>query len=170
MNDAQRSLLARLRELVEETPGSGAVNAGGRPLHITRFAQAVEARAEDGPALVEYVKAKVHARPTQSYGALVLAGRPDLTPEAIAADADAPWASEFSDEDRETANARLGDMLETHRKASEAVEAEALAYDMRIVANVSARRVANGKPALTPEQEATMLSERAAERNAPASE
>lgn len=166
MNDAQRSLLARLREMVDETPTSGAVNAGGRPLQITRFAQAVEARADDGPALVAYVKAKVHTRPTASYSALVQAGRPDLTPEAVAADLEAPWAQEFSDEDRAAANARLGAMLEIHRRQSEAVETEAVDYDQRIVANVSARRVARGKPPLTPEQEQTMLQERAAERRA----
>src|ERR1700712_239506 len=157
MNDAQTSLLARLRQLVDETPTSGALNAGGRPLHITRFAQAVEARAEDGPALVDYVKAKVHAKQTQSYGALVRAGRADLTVEAVAADTDASWTSEFSDDDRTRANERLGKMLEVARQQREAIEAQGLEYDLRIVANVSARRVAKGKPALTPEQEQTML-------------
>lgn len=167
MNAAQTQLLTRLRELVDETPESGALNAGGRPLQITRFSQAVEARAEDGPALVEYVKAKVHARPTASYSALVQAGRPDLTPEALAADPDAPWADEFNDEDRAKANERLGAMLEAHRQQTEAVEAKALEYDRKIVANVNARRIDKGRPALTPEQEATMLGDRAAERRKP---
>jgi hypothetical protein len=164
VNDAQKLLLARLRELVEETPESGAVNAGGRPLHITRFSQAVETRADDGAALVAYVKSKVHAKPTESYNALIRAGRPDLTVESVVADPEAAWAAEFSDEDRETAHARIGAMSEAHRKDQEAVEAEAVQYDRKILGNVSARRVAKGKPALTADQESTMLEERAADR------
>lgn len=145
---------------------SGALNAGKRPLHITRFAQAVEARAEDGQALVKYTRAKVHEAPTGSYTALIAAGRPDLTVEAIVADADAAWASEFTDGDRAAARDRLGDMIETHRKARAAVETEAVAHDRTILAKVSASRVAKGMAALTPEQEATMLAERSARRTA----
>jgi hypothetical protein len=52
MNPAQMALLDRLREIIEETPKSGALNAAKQPLHVNRFAQAVEARAEDGDALV----------------------------------------------------------------------------------------------------------------------
>jgi hypothetical protein len=164
VNDAHNALLARLRDIVVETPRSGAVNAGNRPLHITRFAQAVEARAEDSAALVKYTRAKVHEAPTGSYTALIAAGRPDLTVEAVVADADAEWASEFTDADRAAARARLGDMIETHRKAQAAAEAVAVEHDRTILAKVSASRVAKGMPALTPEQEATMLAERAARR------
>lgn len=164
MNDAQKALLARLRELVEATPTSGALNAAGRPLHITRFAQAVEARADDGPALVEYVRAKVRGPATSSYDSLIRAGRPDLTPEAVAADADAPWASEFTDEDRAASRTRLGEKLEAHRQEQAAAEDKAVAHDRKIVADVSARRVAKGLQALTPEQEETMLGERAGRR------
>src|SRR5688572_29867245 len=99
MNAAHRALLHRLRELIEETPKSGAVNAGNKPLHVTRFAQAVERRAEDGPALVKYARAKVHGKATSSYSSLLEAGRADLTVEAVVADADAEWASEFTDAD-----------------------------------------------------------------------
>ena len=164
MNDAQKALLARLRELVEETPKSGALNAAGQPLYITRFSQAVEARAEDGQALVEYVRSKVHEPATDSYNALIKAGRADLTAEAVAADAHAAWATEFTDDDRAVARARLGAMLEAHRKEEEAAEAEAVEYDRKIVAEVSSRRVAKGKAPLTPEQQQAILSERAARR------
>jgi hypothetical protein len=44
------------------------------------------------------------------------------------------------------------------------VEAEAVAHDRKIVAQVSARRIAKGKPGLTPEQETDMLKERASRR------
>lgn len=164
VNDAQKALLARLRELVEETPKSGALNAGGRPLYIHRFSGAIEARSEDGPALVEYVRSKVREPATDSYNALIKVGRPDLTAEAVAADADAPWASEFTDDDRAAAQARLGAMLEADRKEQEAAEAEAVEHDRKIVAVVSARRVGKGNPALTPEQEQTMLDKLAAGR------
>src|SRR5688500_14168258 len=79
MNDAQKALLARLRELVVVTPTSGALNAAKRPLHITRFAQAVERRSEDGAKLVAYVRAKVHEPVTGGYESLIDAGRADLT-------------------------------------------------------------------------------------------
>ncbi|MDA0182425.1 hypothetical protein OJ997_19105 [Solirubrobacter phytolaccae] len=164
VNDAQKALLARLRELVVITPTSGAVNAAKRPLHITRFGQAVERRAEDGTALVAYVRAKVHAPAKDGYDALIDAGRSDLTVEALVADREAAWASEFTDEDREAAEARLGSMLEADKTRKNAAEAEAVAYDQRIVAMASKRRAAEGKPALTPKQEAQMLARMAATR------
>jgi hypothetical protein len=164
VNQAQKALLGRLRELIEETPKSGALNTANRPLHVTSFARAVEARADDGDALVEYARAKVHAAPTGSYSALIRAGRPDLTVEALVADADAQWASEFTEVDRAAARERLGTMIEAHRETQKAAEEAAVVHDRKIMADVSARRVTKGRPALTPEQEAQMLKERAAKR------
>ncbi len=164
MNRAQKALLARLREIVEQTPKSGALNAGKRPLYVTRFAQAVERRAEDGEALVRYARAKVYEAATQSYTALIEAGHPELTVEAVVSDADAEWAGEFTDADRATARERLGDMVAAHERDQGAVEAQAVAHDREIIGRVSASRVAKGLPRLTPEQEADMLTERAARR------
>lgn len=166
VNSAQTALLARLREIIEETPKSGALDAGKRPLRVTRFQQAVERRADDGDALVAYARAKIWESVTSGYSALVDAGRSDLTVEAVVADANGPWASEFTDEDRTAAQGRLDDMIEEHREAQEPAEAEAVARDRKIVAQVSARRIAKGKPALTQEQEADMLKKLVAERAA----
>jgi hypothetical protein len=170
VNPAQKALLHRLRQIIEETPTSGALNAAKQPLHVTRFAKAVERRAENGDALVAYARSKVHERATTSYNALIAAGRPDLTVEAAVASADAAWASEFSDADRAVARARLGEMEKAHREEREAAEAAeeaaAVEQDKKIVADVSAKRVAKGNPALTPEQEASMLKDRAARRAA----
>jgi hypothetical protein len=166
VNQAQKALLHRLHEIIEETPRSGALNAGKRPLYVHRFKQAVDARADDGDALVAYARAKVHEDPTGSYNALVKAGRPDLTVEAAVADVDAEWASEFTEADRKAAQTRLGIMIDAHQGALDAAEAEAVAHDRKIVAAVSARRVAKGMPPLTPEQEASMLEERATRRAA----
>ncbi len=163
MNDAQKALLAGLRELVDETPRSGAVNAGGKRLYITRFARAVEARAEDGPALVEYVRSKVHESATESYNALVKAKRPDLTVEALVGDVDAPWASEFTDRDREAARARLGAQLEAHRADREKAKAEAIEHHRTsVLTKRNQLRNANRKPPLTPEEEQAALDEVAA--------
>ena len=166
MNPAQQALLTRLREIVVETPNSGAVNAAGRPLRITRFAPAVERRADDGPALVKYIRGKVFAAPTSSYDALIVAGRSDLTIEAVVADADAVWAGEFSDADRAAAQQRLGDMIEAHRATTDAAEALAVTQDRKIIALVNDRRTAKGMRELTPEQETEMLRERSAKRAA----
>jgi hypothetical protein len=164
VNPAQKALLVRLREIVEETPKSGALTAGNRPLHVSGLARALEGRADDGAALVSYVRAKVYQAPMASYAALIKAGRPDLTVEGVVADAEADWATEFTDEDRAAARHRLGEMIETHRKAQEGAEATAVAHDREIAARVSASRIAKGLPGLTPEQDATMLKERAARR------
>src|SRR5690348_312120 len=91
VNEAQKALLARLREIIAETPKSGALDAGKRPLYVTRFMQAIERRSEDGPALVAYVRSKVHERATGTYDALIEAGHPELTVEALVAEADAAW-------------------------------------------------------------------------------
>jgi len=55
-------------------------------------------------------------------------------------------------------------MVDAHRKEQEVVETEAVERDRKIVADVSARRVAKHKPPLTPEQVQTVLGERAAQR------
>jgi hypothetical protein len=164
VNSAQKALLARLRDIVVQTPKSGAVDAGGRPLHVTRFSQAVDRRAENGAALVEYAREKIYEPPTTSYTALIKARRPDLTVEALVSDSAAEWASEFTEDDRAAARGRLGAMIEAYKKEQEPVEAKAVARDRKILADVSARRIAKGKPGLTPGQEADMLQERAAKR------
>ena len=164
VNAAQKALLARLGELVVETPKSGALNTAKKPLYVTRFAQAVERRAEDGAALVEYVRAKIHEPPTEGYNQLIEAGRPDLTVEAVVADTGATWASEFTDGDRAAAGDRLGSMLEADRAKREAAEAGAVVQDQKIIAVVNRRRLAESKPELTAQQESEILARRARER------
>jgi hypothetical protein len=166
MNDAEKALLDRLRQLVVETPTSGALNAAKQPLYVTRFSQAVERRAADGQRLVAYVREKVYEKETSSYSALIEAGRPDLTVEALVADAGAPWASLFTDADREVAGARLGALKEAHRQKLHEIEAAAAAEDRRVVANMNARRAESGKPPLTSAQEAAVLDRRRAARAA----
>jgi hypothetical protein len=163
---AQRALLARLRELIDETPASGALNSGKKPYHPTRFGQAIERRADDGEGLVKYVRTKIQGPPSDGYDALIEAGRPDLTVEAVVADPDAPWASEFTDDERLAATERLGTMLEASREKRAAAEALAVDEDRRIVALMNQRRAAEGKPALTPDQEAQIMSRLAAKRAA----
>ena len=165
VNDAQIALLSRLRQIVEEAPTSGAQTAAGKPLHLTHVAKAVENRADDGPALVKYVRSKVQGPPTSSYEQLIAAGRADLTLEAVMADAEAAWASEFTDDDRSAAQARIGKMVEAHREARETAAGEAIAQDRRTLERVNDSRVGKGKPAMTPEQEDDMLKNLAARRN-----
>src|SRR5436305_15007727 len=100
--------------MIAETPASGALNAAKQPYYPTRFAGAVERRSDNEGKLVEYIREKVHAAPTDGYDALIAAGRPDLTAEALVADPDAPWASLFTEADRTAAGARLGSMQQAH--------------------------------------------------------
>jgi hypothetical protein len=164
VNDAQKALLVRLRELVEQAPRSGAQTAGGKPLHLTHVSKAVENRADDGPALVKYVRSKVQGPPTTSYEQLIAAGRADLTLEAVVADVEAAWASEFTDRDRSAAQARIGQMVEAHREARETAAADAVAQDRKTLARVNESRAGKGKPAMTPRQEDDMLTSLAARR------
>src|SRR5438046_1335921 len=120
----------------------GYVTARNRALHMSGFARALEGRAEDGSALVKYARAKVYQAPMASYTALIKAGRPDLTVEGVVADADAEWATEFTDEDRAAARHRLGEMIETHRTAQEGAEGTAVAHGRKITARGSASRIA----------------------------
>ena len=157
MNDAQNALLTRLREIVEEAPRSGAQTAAGKPLNLTHVSKAVENRMDDGPALVKYVRSKVVGPPSSSYEQLIAAGRADLTLEAVVADVDAAWASEFTDDDRSAATARIGQMVEAHREARETAAGEALAQDRKTLDRVNDSRAGKGKPAMTQVQEDDML-------------
>jgi hypothetical protein len=157
VNDAQNALLERLREIVELAPKSGAQTAAGKPLYLTHISKAVENRMDDGPALVKYVRSKVQGPPTSSYEQLIAAGRADLTLEAVVADVDAAWASEFTDDDRSAAQARIGQMVEAHREARETAANEAVAQDRKTLQRVNDSRIGKGKPAMTPGQEDDML-------------
>jgi hypothetical protein len=164
VNDAHEALLARLRHIIEETPTSGALNAAKQPYHPTRFAGAVERRSGEGAKLVEYMREKVYEGPTDGYDALIAAGRPDLTAEAVVADSDGPWASLFTEADRTAARARLGAMQRAHQQVLEAAEAIEVEHDREIVALANRSRTAKGMPALTEEQKADMMARRAAQR------
>jgi hypothetical protein len=166
MSEAHKALLARLRQIIEETPESGALNAAEQPYHPSRFEGAVERRSGDGAKLVEYMREKVYEAPTDGYDALIAAGRPDLTAEAVVANAEAPWASLFTEADRIAARSRLGAMQRAHQQAVDTAEAIAVEHDREIVALANKSRTAKGKPALTAEQEAEMMARRAAERAA----
>ena len=96
--------------------------------------------------------------------ALIRAGRPDLTPEAVAADPDAPWAAEFSDEDRQAATERVSARLAAHRDDQDAAEAAAVEHDRKIVESVDERRAAKGSPRLSDQQKQDMMADRAERR------
>lgn len=165
MNDAQTALLARLREIVEEAPRSGAQTAAGNPLNLTHISKAVENRADDGSALVEYVRSKAQSPPMSSYEQLIAAGRADLTLEAVVADGEAAWASEFTDDGRLAAQSRIGQMVEAHREAREAAAEVAVARDRMTLERVNDSRRSKGKPAMTEGQEDDMLRSLAARRD-----
>ena len=82
----------------------------------------------------------------------------------MSANADAPWAFAVHRRRPSAGECAARGDGDAHRKEQEVVEAEIVKRDRKIVADVSARRVAKHKPPLTPEQEQTMLDERAAQR------
>jgi hypothetical protein len=161
-----KALRADLDRIIEETPKSGALNAGKKPLHVNRFRQAVEAREHDDGALLAYVAEKVTEPVTTGYNALLEADALELTVEWLVADETKPYA-ELPElvAVRPAARARLGEQQSTVAARKRAAEEQAVARDREIVADVRSRRNAKGQPPMTREQEAEMLARLASKRH-----
>jgi hypothetical protein len=159
------ALRADLHRIIEETPKSGALNAGKKPLHVHRFRAAIEAREDDDDALLAYVAAKVNDPVTTSYNALLEADALELTVEALVADEAKPYA-ELPElvAVRPSAQARLGEQQSIIVERRRAREEEAVAREREIVADVNARRQAKGNPPMTAEQETEVLARLASKR------
>jgi hypothetical protein len=131
--------------------------------YVTR---AVDAREDNGPALVQYIKDVLRkSGESEGWNSLLEADRLDLSFEDMVLHAVEPIRGLFSQADRDIASRSLGEQrteIERRREAREAVEVE---RDRRIVAEVATRRRAADKP-WTADIEARMLARMAAERAA----
>jgi hypothetical protein len=163
--DSAQALLAEIRRRLEAARDDPNVtNADGSNYWGPYVTRAIDQRAHDGPALVQYIKTVLRKTgESQGWSALLEGDRLDISFEEMVANADEPIRGLFTDEDREIARQSLGeqqDVLSQRREAEEAVELE---RDRRIVAAVAAKRVADGK-LWSPELEAQMLADRAERR------
>jgi hypothetical protein len=165
VDPAHKALLAEIRRRLEAAKDDPRVkNSDGSNYWGPYVTRAVNDREDDGPGLVQYIKNVLRkSGESQGWDALLEADRLNISFEDMVVNADEPIRSLFTDEDRAIAARSLGAQQEELKSRREAAEADEVARDQRIVAQVAANRVASGKP-WTPEMEAEMLADRAARR------
>jgi hypothetical protein len=165
VDDAHTALLAEIRRRLEEARDDRNVtNADGSNYWGPYVTRAIDQREDDGPALVRYIKDVLRkSGDSQGWNSLFEGQRLDLSFEDMVANAVEPVRSLFDDEDREIAARSLGEQQTELARRHEAVEAEEVERDRRIVAEVGERRRATAKP-WTLEMEQAMLADRAAKR------
>jgi hypothetical protein len=125
---------------------------------------AIDNRAEDGPALVKYIKDLLRKSESEGWNALLEAGRLDLSFEDMVANTTDPLiAGLVSDEDRELATRLLGQQNAVIQERRTAAEDEALARDRRLTAMVREKALSKGEE-WTPEREAMVMASLKARR------
>lgn len=110
-----KALITDLLWQIDQIATRGIKNDAGNPYKPAHFARRLERAIEEGN-VPEQVKAVVHKPPSQGFKRLEAHGSLDLAPEALVADADRPYASLFSEEDRAAAQARLAPHAEAIAK------------------------------------------------------
>jgi hypothetical protein len=166
VDHAHQALLAEIRRRLEEARDDAKVtNVDGSNYWGPYVTRAVNDRDGDGPALVKYIQDVLRkSGESQGWSALLEGDRLDLSFEEMVFNAVEPIRGLFSDEDREIAARSVGDQRGEIDRRHEAKEAAKVERDGRIVAQVAAKRRAEGKP-WTPEIEARMLAGRATKRH-----
>jgi hypothetical protein len=141
------------------------LNSDGRTSwRAPRVRMAIDNRAEDGPALVKYIKDLLRKSESEGWNALLEAGRLDLSFEDMVANTTDPLiAGLFSDEDRELATRLLGQQNAVIQERRTAAEDEALARDRRLTAMVREKALSKGEE-WTPEREAMVMASLKARR------
>ena len=165
--EAHEQLLVEMHRRLDGIRDDPAVvNADGSNYWGPYVTRAVDRHANDGPALVRYVK-RVLRKTGQSEGwsALLEARRLDRSFEDMVVNAEEPISTLFTDEDRALAGQSLAAQRGEIERRVEAAEAAGLEQDLRTVSNVAARRRAAGKP-WTDEIEQRMLAGLVARRRA----
>jgi hypothetical protein len=167
VDHAHKALLAEIRRRLEDARDDPNVtNADGSNYWRPYVTRAINDRDGDRPALVKYIRDVLRkSSESQGWNALLEGDRLDLSFEDMVLSAVEPIRGVFDDEDREIADRSLGNQRAEIVRRREAKEAAEVERERRIVAEVAARRRAEGKP-WTPEIEARVLAERAAKRRA----
>ncbi|MHB1571663.1 MAG: hypothetical protein ACYC0H_21005 [Solirubrobacteraceae bacterium] len=165
MDPVHTALLKEIRRrLAAAKDDPNITNSDGSNYWGPYVTRAIDQREHDGPALVTYIKG-VLRKPGESEGwnAMLEADRLDISFEDMVLNAEEPIRGLFDDEDRQIAAQLLGRQEGEIERRRDAIEAQEVERDRRIVADVGARRRAAGKP-WTEEMEARMLAERAERR------
>src|SRR5688500_13390143 len=109
MNEAHKALLAEIRRrLAEARDDPNVTNSDGSNYWGPYVTRAVDQRAHDGPALVQYIKGVLRkSGESEGWNSLLEAGRLDISFEDMVLRAVEPIRGLFSDEDRRIAELSL---------------------------------------------------------------
>ena len=144
--EAVDQLVTDLQWQIDEMKPRGIKNSAGNPYNPSHYKRGLANAIERGGLeVVEYVRKYLYKAPSEGYKKLEAADSLDLACEWLVTDAEKPYASLFTDEDRAAARERLG----PHIKAIEKGKAD---HRARIIAVRNEIRAKQGKPRLTEEQ------------------
>ena len=144
--DAVAQLVSDLHSQIDQLKPRGIKNNAGKPYNPAHYKRGLDDAIERGGLeVVEYVRRYLYKPPSDGYKRLEDADSLDLACESLVLDADKPYASLFTDEDRMAARERLG----SHIKAIESRKAK---HRSHIVALRNESRAKRGLPPLTDEQ------------------
>lgn len=119
MDDIERAAAALVTDLywqLDQLPRRGVKNRAGHPYNPSYYKRGLErARDRGGLAVRDYIRGFLYEKPSDGFLKLEDADSLDLACEFLVADETKPYASLFTDMDRQAARARLA----PHRKAIE---------------------------------------------------
>lgn len=127
-----KQLVTDLQWQIDQYGSRGIKNEAGKAFVPAQFKRKLERAIEDGE-VVELVRTVVTKPASQGYKRLAANDSLDLTPEALVADEERPYAALFTDEDRAAARERLGPHLESiaERRAEQLARREAARAKLR---------------------------------------
>jgi hypothetical protein len=128
------ALVSDLDWQIEQLRARGIKDNAGRPYNPSHYKRGLESAIDrGGEAVVEYVRQYLYKPASGVFKKLEGADAPDLTCEALVADASKPYAALFTDEDRAAAQQRLGPYLEEieSRKIARAARMQAATERVR---------------------------------------
>jgi hypothetical protein len=107
--EAISALVGDLQWQIDQMRTRRIKNNAGHPYNPSHYKRGLEdAIDRGGDAVVEYVRAYLYKPPSGGYQKLETEGALDLACESLVVAEDKPYASLFTDEDREAARERLG--------------------------------------------------------------
>lgn len=163
--DQHQALLRDARHLIDQLPDSGVLNSGGKPYRAIRLERKLANLENDPVGLLEYVRGMAR-RWSEGLDALVLYNRLDLALETLIVDESKIYAPLFTNQDRAAASDKFIRWREQVTDLRRQRDQELDETDRKVIDGMNVRRQADGRPALTPEQEASVIENRRKQRAA----
>lgn len=139
-------LISDLHWQIDQMKPRGIKTDTGKPYVPSYYKRGLNNAIERGGLeVVEYVRRYLYKPPSAGYAKLEQADALDLACEWLVMDAEKPYASLFTDEDRAAARERLGPHIE-------AIKARKAEHRAGVIGARNELRAKQGKPPLTEEQ------------------